>query len=73
MPAIIAGPIKINEVGGGVVNFGDSFYLSPKSTSKVAAGSGSFNTGDFINTNSGLNATNTYDPDLVDQVVTGNA
>ncbi|WP_420469238.1 spore germination protein, partial [Bacillus licheniformis] len=35
MPAIV-GPIKINEISGGVVNFGDSFYLSPKSTSKSA-------------------------------------
>jgi spore germination protein PF len=25
MPAIV-GPIKINSIGGGVVNFGDSFY-----------------------------------------------
>ncbi|WP_182200067.1 spore germination protein [Paraliobacillus salinarum] len=72
MPAIV-GPIKIVSVGGGVVNFGDSFYLSPKSSSKTSAGSGAFNTGDFINTNSGLNATNTLDPDAVDQVMSANA
>ncbi|MCT2535605.1 spore germination protein [Aquibacillus koreensis] len=72
MPSIV-GPIKINSVGGGVVNFGDSFYLSPKSASKTAAGSGAFNTGDFINTNNGMNATNAIDPDAVDQVVGGNA
>ncbi|MRH44182.1 spore germination protein [Aquibacillus halophilus] len=72
MPSIV-GPIKINSVDGGVINFGDSFYLSPKSASKTAAGSGSFNTGDFINTNSGLSATNSFDPDAVDQVVSGNA
>ncbi|WP_117170854.1 spore germination protein [Paraliobacillus sediminis] len=72
MPSIV-GPIKINEVGGGVINFGDSFYLAPKSASKTAAGSGAFNTGDFINTNTGLNATNALDPDAVDQVVSGNA
>jgi len=71
MPSIV-GPIKINEVGG-VINFGDSFYLSPKSANKTAAGSGAFNTGDFINTNNGLNATNSFDPDAVDQVVSGNA
>ncbi|WP_226037699.1 spore germination protein [Aquibacillus saliphilus] len=72
MPSIV-GPIKINSVDGGVINFGDSFYLSPKSASKTAAGSGAFNTGDFINTNSGLSATNTVDPDVTDQVVSGNA
>lgn len=72
MPAIV-GPIKIVSVGGGVVNFGDSFYLSPKSSSKTSAGSGAFNTGDFINTNSGLNATNTLDPDAVDQVMSANS
>ncbi|MDL4842866.1 spore germination protein [Aquibacillus rhizosphaerae] len=72
MPSVV-GPIKINSVDGGVINFGDSFYLSPKSASKTAAGSGAFNTGDFINTNNGMNATNSFDPDAVDQVVSGNA
>jgi spore germination protein PF len=72
MPSIV-GPIKINSVGGGVVNFGDAFYVAPKSASKIAAGSGAFNTGDFINTNSGLNATNFIDPDINDQNNTGNA
>ncbi|WP_226037700.1 spore germination protein [Aquibacillus saliphilus] len=72
MPSAV-GPIKINSVGGGVINFGDSFYLSPKSSSKTSAGSGAFNTGDFINTNSGINATNSLDPDGADQTVAGNA
>ncbi|WP_077623096.1 spore germination protein [Sediminibacillus massiliensis] len=72
MPSIV-GPIKINGIDGGVINFGDSFYLSPKSTSKTSAGSGCFNTGDFINTNSGFSATNTADPDVSDQNVTANA
>ncbi|SEO49875.1 spore germination protein PF [Amphibacillus marinus] len=72
MPAIV-GPIQIIEVGGGVINFGDSFYLSPKSASKTAAGAGAFNTGSFVNATSGLNATTTYDPDLADQVIASNA
>ncbi|GGH73146.1 putative spore germination protein GerPF [Compostibacillus humi] len=72
MPSIV-GPIKINSVGGGVINFGDSFYLAPKSTSKTNTGSGSLNTGDFINTNTGVNATRTLDPDVNDQNVTANA
>ncbi|RKQ31305.1 spore germination protein [Oceanobacillus halophilus] len=72
MPSIV-GPIKINSVGGGVVNFGDAFYLSPKSSSKTNAGSGALNTGDFINTNTGYSATRTLDPDVSDQNVTANA
>ncbi|KAB8139192.1 spore germination protein [Gracilibacillus oryzae] len=72
MPSIV-GPIKINSVDGGIVNFGDSFYLSPKSASKSAAGAGANNTGDFLNTNTGFNITNTIDPDAVDQVMNANA
>ncbi|RWZ55191.1 spore germination protein [Halobacillus fulvus] len=72
MPAIV-GPISINNVGGGVVNFGDSFYLSPKSTGKTAAGSGALNTGNWIITNNGLSSTNPIDPDVNDQNVTANA
>jgi spore germination protein PF len=72
MPAIV-GPCKINSIGGGVVNFGDSFYLSPKDAAKTTAGSGAFNTGDFIMTNSGVSATNTIDQDVNDQQLTANA
>jgi spore germination protein PF len=72
MPAIV-GPISINSVGGGVVNFGDSFYLSPKSTGKTNAGSGALNTGNWIITNNGLSSTNPFDPDVNDQNVTANA
>ncbi|WP_449539398.1 spore germination protein [Ferdinandcohnia sp. Marseille-Q9671] len=72
MPSIV-GPIKINSVGGGVVNFGDSFYVSPKSTGKSYSGSGSFNTGDFLCTNNGVNATNTNDEDFADQLIKANA
>ncbi|CDQ40680.1 MULTISPECIES: spore germination protein [Virgibacillus] len=72
MPAIV-GPIKIVSVGGGVVNFGDSFYLSPKDTAKTNAGSGSLNTGDFICTNNGISSTNPFDPDGYDQNITANA
>jgi spore germination protein PF len=68
MPSIV-GPVIINSVGGGVVNFGDSFNVSPVSTSKTNAGSGAFNTGDFICTNNGISATNTLDSDLNDQQV----
>ncbi|MEW9675000.1 spore germination protein [Lentibacillus sp. L22] len=71
MPSIV-GPLKVNSITGGVVNFGDSFYLSPKSTAKTATGSGSMNTGDFINTNTGFSSTNPVDPDMIDQLIAGN-
>lgn len=71
MPSII-GPININS-NGGTANFGDSFYIAPKSSSKTYAGSGSFNTGNLVNTNNGVSATNGYDPDVADQNVAANA
>jgi spore germination protein PF len=66
MPAIIGGPFKINS-NQGVINFGDSINISPKSTSKSVSGSGGGNTGDFIVTNNGININNTLDPDVADQ------
>lgn len=71
MPAIV-GPIKINSIGGGVVNFGDSFYLSPKSQSKSASGSGGGSTGDFQIINNGISVTNLIDPDGTDQNIVAN-
>jgi spore germination protein PF len=70
MPSLV-GPVKINSAEG-VVTFGDTLYSAPKSTTKTAAGSGAFNTGDFLITNNGLSSTNTYDPDAADQNVVGN-
>jgi hypothetical protein len=68
MPSIV-GSFKIVAVGpSSIVHIGDSVFLSPNSTSKTFAGSGSFNTGDLPVTNNGINATNTNDPDLLDSV-----
>lgn len=66
MPAII-GSIQVVNVGGGVVNFGDTLNISPKSNSKSNQGSGSGNTGGFNITNNAFNATNAVDPDIIDQ------
>lgn len=71
MPAII-GPVQIVNCNGGVVQFGDTLIISPKSASKSASGSGSGNTGGFIITNNGLSASNTLDTNVVDQPVIGN-
>lgn len=73
MPSIV-GNIKILSVASSaIVQFGDAVILSPKSSSKTFAGAGSFNTGDFPNTNNGLSLTNTLDNDVVDDTVSGNA
>lgn len=66
MPSVIGGPINITHADG-IVNFGDSFYVSPKHVSKSYSGSGVGVSGNFVVTNSGLSATNTFDPDNVDQ------
>jgi spore germination protein PF len=71
MPAII-GPVQIVHVSGGVVQFGDTVYISPKSASKTNAGSGGFNTGGFIIANSGLSGTNVLDTNVIDQPIAGN-
>ncbi|MEH6986749.1 spore germination protein [Cytobacillus firmus] len=71
MPAII-GPVQIINVGGGIVQFGDSLYISPKSNSKSTTGQGAVNSGGFIITNNGLSASNVLDTSLVDQPNVGN-
>ncbi|WP_188207095.1 spore germination protein [Alkalibacillus aidingensis] len=71
MPSIV-GPLKINSVDGGTVNFGDAFYIAPKSSSKSNAGSGALNTGQLIQTNNLLSTSNPVDPDLKDQQIAGN-
>jgi len=66
MPSI-AGPIKIDAINsGGVFNVGDTLNISPKSANKSYAGSGSFNTGDFLQINNGVSSTNTLDADGFD-------
>ncbi len=71
MPAIV-GPVQIVSVAGGVVQFGDALYISPKTASKTNAGAGAFNTGGLIITNNGLNGTNVLDTNLVDMPIAGN-
>lgn len=71
MPAI-TGPVQIINVGGGVVQFGDTVFISPKINTKTMLGSGGSNTGGFIITNNGLNATNVLDSNLIDQPNIGN-
>ncbi|GGG56577.1 MULTISPECIES: spore germination protein [Paenibacillus] len=66
MPSIV-GFVKIVSTGSSsIVQFGDSVQLSPSSTSKTYAGSGSFLTGSLANANNAVSATNTLDPDVQD-------
>ncbi|GIN62902.1 putative spore germination protein GerPF [Robertmurraya siralis] len=71
MPAIV-GPVQVINLGGGVLQFGDSLFISPKSASKSMSGSGAGNTGGFIITNNLISASNTLDTNLVDQPLVGN-
>ncbi len=67
MPAFV-GPIELNRIGSSAVfKVGDSFSLSPKATNKNSFGSGSSNTGDFIDTQNVFNITNFQDSDAIDQ------
>lgn len=72
MPSIV-GKVKINSIGsGGVANFGDLAYVSPKNISKSFSGAGSSVTGDFSQTNSLISVTNTKDTDVLETSQTGN-
>lgn len=71
MPAIV-GPVQVVNNSDGIVQFGDSLIISPKSTGKSNSGSGASNTGAFIITNNGLSASNVLDTNLVDQPMIGN-
>nr|WP_263324258.1 spore germination protein [Neobacillus sp. Marseille-Q6967] len=62
-------PVKIDTVSGGVVQFGNTVFISPKSASKSVHGSGSNNTGVHNNTISGFSSINNIDTDVVDQPI----
>ncbi len=71
MPSIV-GNVKIVSVSSSsIVHFGDSILLTPKSTSKSYAGSGSFNNGDLPTINNAVSATNANDQDLFDSSAAG--
>lgn len=71
MPAF-TGPVQILNIGGGVVQFGDTAIISPKSASKYTSGSGSNSSGALINIFDGFSANATIDTNVVDQPLLGN-
>jgi spore germination protein PF len=62
-------PVKIDTVSGGVVQFGNSLFISPKSASKSTHGAGSSNTGAHITTISGSSTTTAVNADVLDQPI----
>ncbi|MED4405959.1 spore germination protein [Heyndrickxia coagulans] len=71
MPAIV-GPLQIYNVGSGIVHFGDTAVISPKTSSKTSTGSGSLSTSAFVITNNALSSNNTANGSVVDQPSAGN-
>ncbi|MEC1525662.1 spore germination protein [Neobacillus niacini] len=64
---IIPGNLKIDNVSGGIINFGDTLFISPKGSAKTFVGSGSENIGVQNNTYTGQSSTTIFDSDVVDQ------
>ncbi|PKR86725.1 spore germination protein [Heyndrickxia camelliae] len=71
MPAII-GPLQIVNMGGGVMQFGDSAFTSPKTSTKVSSGAGAFTTAGIVLNNNFLSLNNTFNYSLVDQPTIAN-
>ncbi|WNS76076.1 spore germination protein [Bacillus sp. DTU_2020_1000418_1_SI_GHA_SEK_038] len=65
--ASIFGEIQIHKVTGGIVNFGNTMSISPKSAVKDPSGGGSKNVGGWVMTSTGISCTNYIDPDVSDQ------
>ncbi|MBS4214306.1 MULTISPECIES: spore germination protein [Neobacillus] len=73
MPAIINGAVTIDNIGGdGDVQFGDLVFITPKTASKTEGGSGVFNTGGAVITNTGASFTNYIDPSVIDMPIKSN-
>ncbi|MEH7309168.1 spore germination protein [Neobacillus drentensis] len=62
-------PVKIDSISGGVVQFGASLFVSPKSAIKTTHGSGSTNTGVLITTINGQSNSTSVNSDLFDQPI----
>jgi spore germination protein PF len=71
MPCLI-GPVLVLNVGGGIVQFGDTAIISPKSSSKTNGGASGFNVGTFLLTYTALNLNTVVDCNAIDQPIIGN-
>ncbi|NHC42556.1 spore germination protein [Bacillus sp. MM2020_1] len=61
--------VKIDTVSGGIVQFGNSLFISPKGATKETQGSGSTNAGITITTITGQNTTTSVNADILDQPI----
>ncbi len=62
-------PVNIENVTGGVVQFGGAVFVSPKNAVKNSHGSGSSNIGAHILTVNGVSTNTTVDTDVIDQPI----
>ncbi|MEH7386048.1 spore germination protein [Bacillus sp. JJ1521] len=68
MASIFLGPIEINRNEGTIIT-GNSYNVSPTSTGKTYAGSGSLNTGVYVTNNTVVSISNTNDSDKNDSTI----
>jgi spore germination protein PF len=72
MPSFI-GTVSINNVGGAaIVEFGDTVFISPKSSTISNHGSGSANTGALVVNINVISSSAQEQSDLIDQPISGN-
>lgn len=71
MPAIMGSIEIVTVTGEGILNFGDSAFVTPKEVSKTFGGSGGFSTGGLVVSNSLASGTNVADTELIDQPIAG--
>lgn len=72
MPAIVGAINVLNVSNAGVFHIGDVFTINTRSSAKTFAGSGSFNTGDYVSVYNNESSTLTNNSQYVDQPIVGN-
>lgn len=73
MPSVVGAVNISNVLVSSSVEFGDCLPIKSKSTAFTTVGSGSGNTGTFMNITSSASTANTIDMDIKDQNVVENA
>jgi spore germination protein PF len=72
MPAFIGAVQILNVSGTAGVTFGDTAFISPKTSSKTSNGAGGGNGGAFVNSNNGISTNNVVDTSVAEQPIVGN-
>lgn len=71
MPALV-GSVQVLNAGSGIIQFGDSFVISPKYASKSVNGSGSGINGGIIFDTNGISGNSVIGISGVDQPISAN-